>query len=109
VVEPADRKGLIPLAELDSQLFCRLAAVHTIRGAGSTAPTTQHLTGVGIRGTPSVIHIISVVLSHQLCRGSIDPDQEIPGRIEGNETLGQSIIECPALTRISRRSHRLGC
>ena len=40
-----------------------------------------------------VIDAVAVMLDHELCRFGIDPDQEITGRIQGDEALGELVIE----------------
>jgi len=65
-------------------------------------PTAEHLAGVGVGGQAPLIDAVAEMLDHQFGRPMVDLDQEIAGRIQGDEALRQARIESCKLAQLLR-------
>ena len=70
---------------------------------GARSFAAQHLAGFGIGGQPPLINAVAVVLHHKLGRSRVQLDQDIAPRVEGNEALGEAVIQLLADAGIQGR------
>ncbi len=100
MIQAAERVGTFPLTQGHTQFLGTAAPIHRQGRARAGTAATEHFAGVWIGGQPLPINGIAVVLGQQLAPFPVELDQEVALWIQGNETLGESVVELTALAGI---------
>ena len=70
-----------------AELLGGSAAIDRLRLAGPCAAAAQHFTGIRVCGQAAGVDAVAVVLDDELTGCAVELDQDVAGRIEGDEAL----------------------
>ena len=107
MIQATQRMGTLAFGKGHAQLLGAPPAVDRDGCARSSPFAADHLAGLRIRGEAPIINGIAVVLRDQLPGFTVELDQEIASGIEGNEALGEPLIEAAALLSGERAHGRM--